>query len=205
MEAVAAGQPFDVILMDMQMPELDGYGAASALRGKGYAGPIVALTAHAMAEDRTKCLQAGCSDYVAKPIDRSLLIRTLATYMAPSPAPRPSKPPWIISEPSTFADDPELRPLLDAFVADLPAHVSRLCASLRQSDLTALRAIVHQMKGTGGTFGFMQLTQAAARVEQSIDARHEIAAIQAAVKGLIQAIEGVEGYQPGAEQPPARA
>ncbi len=90
MEALAAGrdaEAFDVVLMDMQMPVLDGYDAARRLRQAGYAGPIIAVTGHTRDYDRQRCIEAGCNDYLAKPVEREALLAMVARH-ARTPAAR---------------------------------------------------------------------------------------------------------------------
>jgi signal transduction histidine kinase len=82
--AVTTDAPFDLVLMDMLMPTMDGYAATDELRCRGYAGPIVALTANAMQGDRDKCLAVGCTDYATKPFRRQELEKIFARLL---PAP----------------------------------------------------------------------------------------------------------------------
>ena len=81
---------FDLILMDMQMPVMDGYQATRRLRENGYKGPIMALTANAMNGDRAVCEEAGCNDFLAKPVDIDHLLETVAKYISPKTRPQES-------------------------------------------------------------------------------------------------------------------
>ncbi|QDU52840.1 Aerobic respiration control sensor protein ArcB [Gimesia panareensis] len=80
-EAEREGQPYHLLLTDMQMPEMDGYTLASTLRKAGADLPIVALTAHAMSDDRQKCLDSGCNDYLSKPVNSKVLAKTLLHWV----------------------------------------------------------------------------------------------------------------------------
>ena len=76
----ALSRPFTLVFMDLQMPVLDGHGAMKELRRQGYNGPIVALTAHAMKEERRRCLETGFSDHLSKPVNYDLLLQTVTKF-----------------------------------------------------------------------------------------------------------------------------
>ncbi|HYO98359.1 MAG TPA: response regulator [Polyangiaceae bacterium] len=205
--ALESGCPYDLVLMDMHMPELDGYGATAQLRAKGYEGVIVALTAHAMAGERERCIAAGCDDYLTKPIEREKLLEALSSRLsemrhsvpplAPASPPRPSTSlpplPRALRRPavliSTYADDLEMAAPVGAFVQGLPSQVTVMRDAARRDDRPKLRRLAHQLKGAAGGYGFPSITEAAARLEASVQDEVGREALEQALSGLLSLCE----------------
>jgi len=188
LEAVAR-EPFDAILMDVQMPGLDGIETTRAIRsrerGTHHRTPIVAFTAHALKEDRERCLAAGMDAYLTKPVETSALLDALvrvtrpASEVAPPPAPEPAAASAKTPAPGAASDPPQvtalrrivggdeklLREVVRVFLEDTPAKLSALSIALAAQDSSALAMAAHGLKGSAAALGARTATDAAAHLE----------------------------------------
>jgi two-component system sensor histidine kinase/response regulator len=164
-EAVAAmaAARFDLVLMDVQMPEMGGFEATAAIRAmeqrRGTHVPIIGLTAHAMSGDRERCLEAGMDEYMAKPLRRSQL---LAIIERVTRAPAARMPRAVPEEDllERFGGEPEfLREMLGIFEAHLPQHLSQMRDAVAARDLPALKNAAHKFRGGALIFGPSELTE----------------------------------------------
>jgi signal transduction histidine kinase/DNA-binding response OmpR family regulator len=150
--AAKAGTPFHLILMDMEMPEMDGCEATRRLRNHGYKLPIVALTANAMSADRDMCMTAGCNAFATKPIDWPRLLELVASYLK------------NIDITGSRQDDPHLARVLQIFMTELELVENNLRKSVANNDRERLAKLAHALKGTAGNCGFTTLAQLASDV-----------------------------------------
>jgi CheY-like chemotaxis protein len=176
-EALAAlgRERFDVVLMDVQMPEMDGFETTAALRARerdaGTRVPVVAMTAYAMKGDKERCLAAGMDGYISKPLRPRDLFEAVEGLVA---ADGGGEPP---ADGSEAAFDPAvalarvgddralLKELIGLFLGECPRWLAAIREAIRQGDAGELRRAAHSIKGTVGTFGARAAFEAAQRLE----------------------------------------
>jgi signal transduction histidine kinase/DNA-binding response OmpR family regulator len=177
-------ESFDAILMDVQMPRLDGYAATRAIRKReeetGKRIPIIAMTANAMKGDREKCLEAGMDNYVAKPVNSVELFATLEKYVVPrdeasdrngeralpeaSPDSMEAKDAMVFDQnrfQATMSDPELMLELIDVFPAETSAYLKHARQATAAKNMSELHAAAHAMKGTIGNYCAEHALQAA--------------------------------------------
>jgi two-component system sensor histidine kinase/response regulator len=176
----AGGRGFDVVVMDVQMPEMSGFEATQAIRARENPAarrlPIVALTAHAMQGDRARCLEAGMDGYLSKPIDVDELVETIERFGGDSKnvrrgVPRaPAETSAIFDEQAALAhtgdDRSLLKRIISLFRSDQSSALRRIERAIAQRDGEALRLAAHALKGSIATVGAAAGRDAAAELEQ---------------------------------------
>ncbi|MGI9324713.1 MAG: ATP-binding protein, partial [Pseudomonadales bacterium] len=199
----AQAEPYDVILMDIQMPVMDGFMATEALREAGLTTPIIALTANAMKGFEQQCLDAGYTGYMTKPIDIDQLVATLAELLnatvaeasATKAVPTLFKPANddagngdstapIYSRLST--SDPRFHRLISRFTERLAAQLKMIDIAWTEKNYGKIADLAHWLKGAGGTVGFDVFTNPAHELEQfaKLEQNEQIEATLAILHGL---------------------
>jgi two-component system sensor histidine kinase/response regulator len=213
--ALLEQQGFDLVLMDVQMPELDGLETATAIREReresgGKHLPIVAVTAHAMEGDAERCLASGMDAYVAKPLQHRELAAAIEAVLGGKRAPPlPVGPPP--AEPSPAAgvldferlkervggDRKALVQLVGIFRDDAPKQIDRIRKAIRGGDAAALRAAAHALKGAVSNFAAPEATAAAARLQRMGEAGEltgatdALARLEREIGSVVEALDGL--------------
>jgi HPt (histidine-containing phosphotransfer) domain-containing protein len=143
-----------------------------------------------MTGDREKCIAAGCSDHLSKPVERIPFIAKARAYLHPvcKPADNPDGPI------KSTATDPTILRFAPMFVDGLPALIDQLNAAVRVNDVATLHCLLHELKGTGAMYGFAAITSRATSADELLGAHNSIDAVRGDIASLIQFIGRIDGF-----------
>ena len=222
--------PFDIVLMDLQMPVMDGFQATAAIRAdpRFHSLPIVAMTAHATVEEKERCIAAGMNDHVAKPIDPAVLYATLDRFHRRTPRAVPTEAPAVSTGAPVQSNGPLphvegldtavglLRvagnerlylKLLRQFVDQQAGAVMEMRANLEEHRPEDAERLAHTLKSVSGTLGAKGVQEAAARAERTIRNRAPSEEIDATLKrveaALVPVVTGLRDALPAPLAPAA--
>ncbi len=179
----ALASDFDVVLLDVQMPVMDGFTAAGILREEGFGAPVIALTANAMKGFEEQCLEAGYSGYLSKPINIDLFMKKMAQLLggrkvevqlastSEPDTPQPDKAeqsPAVDSSPIVsrlLLKNNRFRKIVERFVDDLEGQIETMEQVASRDDFKEVANLAHWLRGAGGTVGFSAFTEPATQLE----------------------------------------
>ena len=181
LERVAAQTP-DLILMDCQMPDMDGFETTRRLRASAYVGVILALTGNSDEETLRNCSECGMNGHMSKPVDAAVLrarIEEALPHLALAPAAVAAVEPVVTEDPlararkiADAARSPAiLARLVGSFLKSADETVGMLEAGLQSQDAPAVAAAAHRLRGSSGSFGATSLSEAAGKLEDALQAQ----------------------------------
>ena len=165
---LADSNKFDVILMDIHMAGMNGLEATRAIRAHSLntTTPILAMTASVTDEDEILCFEAGCDDFIRKPIKKDLLMKKVWRFVQQQEQIKTARHGGEIT--SFLADDPDYQKTITAFIGNLPARIREMQQALDEENLQELAFKAHALKGLGGFAGFPIYTEIAISIEESV-------------------------------------
>ena len=183
-EAVKALElvPYDLVFMDVQMPEMDGFQATARIRDetslvRNHQIPVIAMTAHSLEGDRERCLDAGMDGYISKPVNAAALAEALEKHLVSmtSTSAALNKPGTAATEPvqirriQTVADGDEdfERELIDTYLSDMEQHLQRLESALHDQNLEVFKKELHTIKGSSASAGAIRMKEIASGMGQT--------------------------------------
>jgi len=194
-------QPYDLILMDVEMPVLDGIEATRRLRAAARrypsAGtvPVIAMTAHAIKGFKERCLEAGMNDYITKPIDPRELNNVLQRYLATPASPLDDVFDSASLIARTGVDNTLLRELIETYVCDAEMRLDNLEAALQTGDANAARMQTHTLKGSSASVGMVEMQRISTVIEELVQ-RNELRAARERLPEIRAALERARACKP---------